>query len=89
MMHLGTNDVWSNLPAADIVRAFDAMVDWMRESNAGMKILVSFCSAPTQPPCLIFAFSRPTSLDCPCHHKRVVSKGWTRERRNVGFEGER
>ena len=41
MIHLGTNDVWSNKPTADILVAFTSMVDWMRESKKTMKILVS------------------------------------------------
>lgn len=40
MMHLGTNDVWSNQSPAQILAAYGTMIDWMRESNKNMKILV-------------------------------------------------
>ncbi|KAK0702126.1 SGNH hydrolase-type esterase domain-containing protein, partial [Lasiosphaeria miniovina] len=49
MMHLGTNDVWNNKPADDILAAFSAMVDWMRASKPGMKILVAQI-IPMNPP---------------------------------------
>jgi len=42
MMHLGTNDVWSSKSPDEILAAFGTMVDWMRESKRGVKILVSF-----------------------------------------------
>lgn len=42
MMHLGTNDVWSDKKPDEIVGAFDKLVDNMRESKATMKILVSW-----------------------------------------------
>jgi len=41
MMHLGTNDVWSNLAPATILAAFGTLVDQMRASNPAMKILVA------------------------------------------------
>ncbi|GIH07649.1 hypothetical protein Rhe02_57160 [Rhizocola hellebori] len=41
LMHLGTNDVWNNVPAATIIAAFTRLVDQMRASNASMKILVA------------------------------------------------
>ncbi|KAK0715566.1 SGNH hydrolase-type esterase domain-containing protein [Lasiosphaeris hirsuta] len=41
MMHLGTNDVWNNQSPAAILAAFGTMVDWMRASKPGMKILVA------------------------------------------------
>ncbi len=40
MMHLGTNDVWNNQSPEQILAAYGAMVDWMRESKKSMKILV-------------------------------------------------
>ncbi|KAH6842408.1 SGNH hydrolase-type esterase domain-containing protein [Chaetomium sp. MPI-CAGE-AT-0009] len=49
MMHLGTNDVWSNKSPAELLDAFGTMVDWMRESNEGMKILVAQI-IPMNPP---------------------------------------
>jgi lysophospholipase L1-like esterase len=41
MMHLGTNDVWSNIAPATILTAFGKLVDQMRASNPNMKILVA------------------------------------------------
>jgi len=41
IMHLGTNDVWSNLPPATILSAFTTLVTQMRASNPSMKILVA------------------------------------------------
>jgi len=41
MMHLGTNDVWSNRAPSVILTAFSKLVDQMRASNANMKILVA------------------------------------------------
>jgi lysophospholipase L1-like esterase len=41
LMHLGTNDVWNNVPTATIIAAFDKLVDQMRASNPNMKIIVA------------------------------------------------
>jgi lysophospholipase L1-like esterase len=41
IMHFGTNDVWSAKPVATILAAFSKLVDQMRASNPGMKILVA------------------------------------------------
>jgi lysophospholipase L1-like esterase len=41
MMHLGTNDVWSNRSTTTILAAFSKLVDQMRASNPAMKILVA------------------------------------------------
>lgn len=41
MMHLGTNDVWSNIAPATILAAFSTLVDQMRASNPSMRILVA------------------------------------------------
>lgn len=41
LMHLGTNDVWSNRATADILMAFTTLVQQMRASNANMKIIVA------------------------------------------------
>jgi lysophospholipase L1-like esterase len=41
VMHLGTNDVWSNIAPATILAAFSTLVDQMRASNPAMKILVA------------------------------------------------
>jgi len=49
MMHLGTNDVWNNKSPDEILAAFSTMVDWMRESNAKIKILVAQI-IPMNPP---------------------------------------
>src|SRR5690242_13193433 len=41
IMHLGTNDVWSNIAPATILDAYTTMVNQMRASNPNMKILVA------------------------------------------------
>ncbi len=41
MMHLGTNDVWSNLAPSTILAAFGKLVDQMRASNPQTKVLVA------------------------------------------------
>jgi lysophospholipase L1-like esterase len=41
LMHLGTNDVWNNIPAATILAAYTTLVNQMRASNPSMKILVA------------------------------------------------
>ncbi|HEY2672013.1 MAG TPA: cellulose binding domain-containing protein [Rugosimonospora sp.] len=41
LMHLGTNDVWSNIAPATILAAFGTLVDQMRASNPNMKVLVA------------------------------------------------
>ncbi|GAA3240814.1 cellulose binding domain-containing protein [Nonomuraea helvata] len=41
LMHLGTNDVWSNIAPATILSAFTTLVNQMRTSNPNMKILVA------------------------------------------------
>ncbi|WBB56889.1 cellulose binding domain-containing protein [Verrucosispora sp. WMMD573] len=41
LMHLGTNDVWSNIAPATILSAYSRLVDQMRASNPGMRILVA------------------------------------------------
>lgn len=41
LMHLGTNDVWSNLSPDTILAAFSKLVDQMRASKATMKIIVA------------------------------------------------
>jgi lysophospholipase L1-like esterase len=41
MMHLGTNDVWSNIPAGTILTTYSGLVDQMRASNPKMRILVA------------------------------------------------
>ncbi|KAF2494220.1 SGNH hydrolase [Lophium mytilinum] len=41
MMHLGTNDVWNNKSPAEITAAFGTLVDQMRASKSGMRILVA------------------------------------------------
>lgn len=40
LMHLGTNDVWSNVATATILAAYSKLIDQMRASNPSMKILV-------------------------------------------------
>ena len=41
MVQLGTNDVWSNIPAATILSAFGGLVDQMRAKNPNMRIVVA------------------------------------------------
>ncbi|KAH6684759.1 SGNH hydrolase-type esterase domain-containing protein [Halenospora varia] len=41
MMELGTNDVWSSLPTADIIASFGVLVDQMRAQKSTMRILVA------------------------------------------------
>jgi lysophospholipase L1-like esterase len=41
IMHLATNDVWSNRPVATILTAFSKLVDQMRANNPNMKIVVA------------------------------------------------
>jgi len=41
LMHLGTNDVWNNVPTATILAAYSTLIDQMRASNPTMKILLA------------------------------------------------
>jgi lysophospholipase L1-like esterase len=41
LMHLGTNDIWNNVPTASILTAFGTLVDQMRASNPATKILLA------------------------------------------------
>lgn len=41
LMHLGTNDVWSNRPTETILAAFSTLVEQMRAHNPAIKILVA------------------------------------------------
>jgi lysophospholipase L1-like esterase len=41
MMHFGTNDIWSDIPALTILDTYDIVVDQMREHNPHVKILVA------------------------------------------------
>jgi lysophospholipase L1-like esterase len=41
LMHLGTNDVWSNLSTATILGAYTTLVGQMRASNPAMRIVVA------------------------------------------------
>jgi lysophospholipase L1-like esterase len=41
LMHFGTNDAWSNIPAATILNAYTTLVGQMRASNPRMKIVVA------------------------------------------------
>jgi len=41
MMHLGTNDVWNNIPAATVLTTFSGLVDQMRAANPAMRIVVA------------------------------------------------
>lgn len=41
LMHLGTNDVWSNRPTSTILSAFTTLTGQMRAANPAMRILVA------------------------------------------------
>ncbi len=41
LMHLGTNDVWNNIPAQTILNAYTAMLGQMRASNPAVKLVVA------------------------------------------------
>ncbi|SER14425.1 mannan endo-1,4-beta-mannosidase [Lentzea xinjiangensis] len=41
LMHLGTNDVWSNVPTATILNAYTTMLGQMRASNPAVKLVVA------------------------------------------------
>ncbi|KAF2800121.1 carbohydrate esterase family 3 protein [Melanomma pulvis-pyrius CBS 109.77] len=41
VMHLGTNDVIQRKPKEDVIKAYSALVDQMRQSKPTMKILIS------------------------------------------------
>jgi mannan endo-1,4-beta-mannosidase len=41
LMHLGTNDVWNNIPAATILNAYTTMLGQMRASNPAIKLVVA------------------------------------------------
>ncbi|GIJ46310.1 hypothetical protein Val02_31960 [Virgisporangium aliadipatigenens] len=41
LMHLGTNDVWSNIAPAAILSAFTTLVNQMRAANPDMRVLVA------------------------------------------------
>ncbi|BAL90325.1 putative GDSL-like lipase/acylhydrolase with Cellulose binding domain [Actinoplanes missouriensis 431] len=60
MMHFGTNDAWSNIPAATILAAYTKLVGQMRAANPYMKILVA----------QIIPLNPPTCADCG---QRVVT----------------
>jgi lysophospholipase L1-like esterase len=49
LMHLGTNDVWSNRSPQEITTAFSKLIDQMRASKSSMKILVAEI-IPMNPP---------------------------------------
>ncbi|KOV90057.1 cellulase family glycosylhydrolase [Nocardia sp. NRRL S-836] len=41
LMHLGTNDVWNNIPAQTILSAYTTMLGQMRASNPAVKLVVA------------------------------------------------
>ncbi|MET8861773.1 cellulose binding domain-containing protein [Nonomuraea sp. NPDC004580] len=51
LMHLGTNDVWSNIAPATILGAFTTLVNQMRASNPNMRILVAEIIPMNPAPC--------------------------------------
>jgi lysophospholipase L1-like esterase len=60
LMHFGTNDAWSNLPASTILTAYTKLVAQMRAANPAMRILVA----------QIIPLNPPTCTDCG---QRVVT----------------
>jgi lysophospholipase L1-like esterase len=51
VMHLGTNDVWSNIAPQTILAAFSTLVDQMRASNPTIRILVAKIIPVAPPSC--------------------------------------
>jgi lysophospholipase L1-like esterase len=49
VMHLGTNDVVKRKSKEEIIDAYDTLVDQMRKSKGGMKIIVSILPNPLFP----------------------------------------
>ncbi|MCR3751878.1 cellulase family glycosylhydrolase [Lentzea californiensis] len=41
LMHLGTNDVWNNIPASTILSAYSTLLGQMRASNPAIKLIVA------------------------------------------------
>ncbi|MEU7474589.1 cellulase family glycosylhydrolase [Lentzea sp. NPDC042327] len=41
LMHLGTNDVWNNIPAQTILNAYTTMLGQMRAANPAVKLVVA------------------------------------------------
>jgi lysophospholipase L1-like esterase len=62
MMHLGTNDVWNNIPPSTILAAYSKLVDQMRASKPTMKILVAKI-LPMNPPNCAECRQRVVALD--------------------------
>lgn len=70
LMHLGTNDVWNNIPASTILNAYTTMLGQMRASNPAIK-LVAAQIIPMNP------------SNCPACGQRVADlnaaiPGWAR-----------
>ncbi|GIF38195.1 cellulose binding domain-containing protein [Actinoplanes xinjiangensis] len=60
LMHFGTNDAWSSIPAATILNAYTTLVGQMRAANPRTKIIVA----------QIIPLNPPTCADCG---QRVVT----------------
>ncbi|MEE1928989.1 ricin-type beta-trefoil lectin domain protein [Streptomyces sp. TRM 70351] len=41
LVHLGTNDMWSSVPAADVLSAYTTLVRQMRAANPRMRVIVA------------------------------------------------
>ncbi|MDT7784332.1 MAG: mannan endo,4-beta-mannosidase [Pseudonocardiales bacterium] len=70
LMHLGTNDVWNNIPAATILNAYTKLLGQMRANNPSMKLVVAKI-IPMNP------------SGCPACGQRVIAlnnaiPGWAR-----------
>lgn len=62
LMHLGTNDVWSNRSTTEILAAFTTLVAQMRAHNPQMTVLVAQI-VPVDPPTCAECADRTTALN--------------------------
>ena len=62
LMHFGTNDAWSNIPATTILNAYTTLVGQMRAANPAMKIIVAQI-IPLNPPGCADCGRRVTDLN--------------------------
>lgn len=70
LMHLGTNDVWNNIPASTILNAYTTMLGQMRASNPAIELVVA-------------QIIPMTPANCPACAQRVADlnaaiPGWAR-----------
>ena len=62
LMHLGTNDLWSNRSTAEILAAFTTLVGQMRANNPAMTVLVAQI-IPVDPPTCSACADRTVALN--------------------------